>query len=348
MANINNPDIHLDQLLLRNLISTKNLLKIQRRFEGLCDITSNYIADNDLLSSEAGFAEIIELHKPKRNDATSQKYYVTDFDDSKLQILETYAKSHILKITNIFEKIAYSLTGYIRFGVLNIFDKIKIAFSGSEIIDTTASILEKKFKPGKYIKFSISRNLAKLLPYHGHSMLLYCKPAANGEKRFTFYDPDRGILKDLSSRDLAQNMHNIYAGYSSYYSRSSFINKLNGTSFCLIDQEKFLKSFSNVDYELSYLRLAISLTVSCLIVATSLYCGMGALLSLLAAGTINPIGNVYNNFFGDKKITPNHNPQKNIIHNVHNQIWNVLPMPFTPKWAWKVDESHFQNAKKSK
>jgi len=56
MANINNPDIHLDQLLLRNLISTKNLLKIQRRFEGLCDITSNYIADNDLLSSEAGFA----------------------------------------------------------------------------------------------------------------------------------------------------------------------------------------------------------------------------------------------------------------------------------------------------
>uniref|UniRef100_A0A3B0IZ99 Peptidase C58 YopT-type domain-containing protein n=1 Tax=Wolbachia endosymbiont of Aleurodicus dispersus TaxID=1288877 RepID=A0A3B0IZ99_9RICK len=194
--------------------------KIQKEFDGLCDILCNYVTEHDLLLDIGSSQELTE----------KSRY------ENILSELEAHTvHSHILKTSSLIEKILAFLFGIYPCNILTYPNQLKIinynSSSGSYCIKK--EILEKDINSigsGNYIKFCTFKRTPT--QFHGHSMLI----RKNGNDDFTFFDPNDGIRFNLTLNELVAVLNNKMFDHKKMWSH-------NDVAF--IDNTKFLKKIQS-------------------------------------------------------------------------------------------------------
>ncbi|OAB80976.1 hypothetical protein WSTR_04830 [Wolbachia endosymbiont of Laodelphax striatellus] len=194
--------------------------KIQKEFDGLCDILCNYVTEHDLLFDIGSSQKLTEKSRYK----------------NILSELEAHTvHSHILKASSLIEKILALLFGIYPCNILTYPNQLKIinynSSSGSYCIKK--EILEKDINSigsGNYIKFCTFKRTPT--QFHGHSMLI----RKNGNDDFTFFDPNDGIRFNLTLSELVAVLNKKMFDHKKMWSH-------NDVAF--IDNTKFLKKIQS-------------------------------------------------------------------------------------------------------
>ncbi|MBA4697788.1 MAG: hypothetical protein H2069_10515 [Legionella sp.] len=209
--------------------SHPNLLKYIFKFDGLCELISNYVIiedlmgrkQNNLVDYNKNSYKMINIDDNKIKLSTNNVYQekITLFNLNKPRIIN----SHVLEIYSFWQKLIAFLFNVYPCSLFSYKDRIKN--TNNEVNQELLYSKLNSLTDGFYIKFMVFNK--KLLSFEGHSMVI----KKIGEL-FSFFDPNEGEQTDLTFANLCQIMNKS-------------INKYHANNIALLDAKQFILKLDN-------------------------------------------------------------------------------------------------------
>lgn len=215
------------------------LLRYIFRFNGLCELISNYIIMEDLMGRAQNGLENFDQSSYKAvriNDSTLElannnlyQEKITLFNLSQPRV----RNSHILDVCSFWQKIIAFLFGVYPCSLFSFLEPVQTSDRkiNQELLKSKLDALPDNF----YIKFMIFNK--DIFGFKGHSMVI----KKTGDA-FSFFDPNKGEETNLDFEELCTQINGA-------------IDKHNAESIAFLDAEKFISELVNVSQtELSIFR----------------------------------------------------------------------------------------------
>lgn len=218
--------LHYDQNDLIGLIyndpdNYKKLRKIELRFNGLCELISNFVILNDLLGKHKDQDFYGGLSSGNFSyEQTSQNLLKLKITPDSLNT-PVIKKSHILDVSSFFQKMLAFLFNIYPYSLFSFMDKVQIDKKVNQ------ALISEKFNAlddSTYIKFMVFHKT--YTTFTGHSMLI--KKTGNA---FSFFDPNKGEYCNLNMAQLCKKINEAMIDH-------------DGTHMCFMDAKKFVANLN--------------------------------------------------------------------------------------------------------
>lgn len=209
--------------------SHSDLLKYIFKFDGLCELISNYVIMEDLMGGTQN--NLANYHK------NSYKMVNIDDDKIKLSANNVYQEkitlfnlnqpriinSHVLEVYNFWQKLIAFFFNIYPCSLFSFTDPIKTTEN-----KVNQNLLQPKLDEladGTYIKFMVFNK--KLFGFEGHSMVI-----KKTDEHFSFFDPNKGEQTDLTFTALCDVINES-------------IEKYNANNIAFLDAKQFILKLDN-------------------------------------------------------------------------------------------------------